>query len=59
MSLFGKNSPEKRACRICIQYHDYGLNHEEHWNEIIDWLADNLAALIKIFKPLLDGIMKG
>lgn len=25
----------------------------------IDWLADNLAALIKIFKPLLDGIMKG
>ncbi len=57
--LIWQDLPGKRACRICAQYHDYGLNHEEHWNEIIDWLADNLAALIKIFKPLLDGIMKG
>jgi len=55
--LIWQDLPGKRACRICAQYHDYGLNHEEHWNEIIDWLADNLATLIKIFKPLLDGIM--
>ncbi|NLV50810.1 MAG: DUF4268 domain-containing protein [Clostridiales bacterium] len=50
--------PGKRACRICVQYHNYGLNNEEQWDNIIDWLSSNIAALIKVFKPLLDVIMK-
>jgi len=48
----------KRACRICVQYYEFGLNNEEYWDEIINWLADNIAALIKVFKPMLDAIMK-
>ena len=50
--------PGKRARRICVQYHDYGLNNDEHWDDIIDWLSNNIAALMKVLKPLLDVIMK-
>lgn len=50
--------PGKQACRICTQYNNYGLNDEEHWDEIIEWLSENLAALIILFKPLLDENMK-
>lgn len=50
--------PGKRACRICTQYHDYGLNDEEHWDEIAHFLADNIRLLMKVFKPLLDAIIK-
>lgn len=56
--LIWQNLPGKRAYRICIQYYDYGLNNEEHWDEIIGWLSDNVTALMKTFKPLLDTIMK-
>jgi len=49
---------EKRACRICAHFNDYGLIDEEHWDEIITFLADNLANLIKAFKAPLDVIMK-
>lgn len=48
----------KRANRICVQYHDFGLNDEEHWDEIISFLADNMAEMIKIFKPLLNDMLK-
>lgn len=50
--------PGKRACRICVEYRDYGMRNEEHCNEVIDWLANNMAALINVFKPILDNIMK-
>ena len=56
--LIWQELPGKRACKICTQYHDFGLNNVEHWDEIINWLADNMSALIKTFKPLLDVIMK-
>ncbi|MDD4476249.1 MAG: DUF4268 domain-containing protein [Eubacteriales bacterium] len=56
--LIWQDLPGKRACRICVQYHEYGLNNEEHWDEIIVWLADNVAALMKAFKPLLDVVVK-
>ena len=57
--LIWQDLPGKRACRISVQYHDYGLNDEEHWNDIADFLGDKVAALIKVFKPLLSTIMKG
>ncbi len=56
--LIWQDLPGKRACRICIQYNDFGLNNEDNWGEIITWLSDNLATLIKVFKPLLDVVMK-
>jgi len=56
--LIWQDLPGKRACRICVQYNSFGLNDVEHWDEIIDWLADNISTLIKIFKPLLDVTMK-
>lgn len=49
--------PDKNASCISIHFHDYGLNDEDRWGEIIDFLADNIAALVKAFKPLLDTIM--
>jgi len=57
-ALVWQDLPGKRAYKICIEYHDYGLKNEEHWDEIIDWLASNMAALINAFRPLLDDIMK-
>lgn len=56
--LIWQDLPGKRACRISVQYNDYGLNNEEYWDEIINWLSDNIAALIEVLKPLLDEIMK-
>ena len=57
-TLLWQDLPGKRAYKICIEYHDYGLKNEEHWDEIIDWLASNMAALINAFRPLLDDVMK-
>lgn len=51
--------PGKRACRICVKYQTHGLNDEEYWDEIINFFADNLAELIRVFKPLLDKMLKG
>jgi hypothetical protein len=34
------------------------MKNEEHWDEIIDWLASNMVALISAFRPLLDDVMK-
>jgi hypothetical protein len=56
--LIWQDLPGKRACRICVQYHSFGLNDVEHWDEIIEWLANSISTFIKIFKPLLDVIMK-
>jgi len=56
--LIWQDLPGKRACRICVKYHDFGLKNVDHWDEIINWLAEKLSALIKTFKPLLDDIMK-
>jgi len=36
----------------------FGLKDEEHWDDIIEWFANSIAELMKVFKPLLDGIMK-
>jgi len=56
--LIWQDLPGRRGRRICVQYHDYGLNDEEHWDEIAHFLADNIRQLMKVFKPLLDAIMK-
>ena len=56
--LIWQDLPGRRGCRICVQYHDYGLNDEEHWDEIAHFLAENIRQLMKVFKPLLDAIMK-
>lgn len=50
--------PGKRACKICVEYQGFGLYDEEHWNEIIHWLADNMFVFYDIFKSLLDNVMK-
>ena len=56
--LVWQDLPGKRACRICVEYRDHGMKNEEHWDEVIDWLASNMAALINAFRPLLDDVMK-
>lgn len=56
--LIWQDLPGRRAYRICFQYSEYGLNDEEHWDEIIDWLANSIANLMDVFKPFLGEIMK-
>ena len=50
--------PDKRACRICIHFHESGLNAEESWEVLIDLLTDGLSRLITVFRPRLDAIVK-
>jgi len=50
--------PDKKACKICVHYDQYGLTDEEHWDEIINFLADNLAKIKTAFTPLLETVMK-
>ena len=50
--------PDKKGCRICVHFHSYGLHNEEHWDEVISFLADNLAKLIIVFKAPLEAAVK-
>lgn len=54
--LIWQDLPGKRAYRICLQYNDFGLKNQDHWDEIIAWLSNNLKVLIQVFKPLIDKI---
>ena len=47
-----------RTCKIGISYTNYGLNDEEHWDKAIDFLANSVAELVKVFKPLIDTIAR-
>lgn len=63
-SIFGstldwQELPDKKASKICVHFDEYGLTDEEHWNEIIEFLADNLAKLVTAFKVPLETVMKG
>lgn len=58
-TLIWQDLPGKRAYRIFVEYYNYGLNDEEHWDEIANFLANGIMKLLKAFKPLLDVIMKG
>ena len=50
--------PENITSCISIHYQEYGLNDTEHWDEIIEFIAEGLAGLRQVFQPLLDDIMK-
>jgi len=50
--------PGRRAYRICVHYNDFGLKDEEHWDDIIEWFSNSIAELMRVFKPLLDKIMR-
>ena len=50
--------PAKKTSCISIHYNDHGLAEEEHWDKIINFLADSIFALNQTFKPLLDSIVK-
>ena len=51
--------PKLKACGVSVRFQNYGLTDEEHWNEIILFLADNLTKLINVFKVPLDAAVKG
>ena len=53
------NDEEARTCNIRIHFKKYGLNNEEHWDEIITFFVDNNLKLIEVFEPLLDTIFNG
>ena len=58
LPLDWRELPEKKTSCISIHYNDYGLDDEEHWDEVINFLAESIAALNQAFKPLLDNIVK-
>ena len=58
-NLDWRELPENVASCVSVHFHGHGLADEEHWEEIINLLADNLSKLITAFKALLDDIMRG
>lgn len=50
--------PDKITSCISIHYDKHGLNKEECWDEVIEFLAENIAVLVKAFKPILDKVLK-
>ena len=49
---------DEKSCFVRLYYQDYGISDEEHWDDIIDFLADSIATLVDVFKPLLDETVK-
>lgn len=50
--------PDKRACRVSIDYSESGLLEEEQWSKVIDFLAENITKLKEVFKHPLDVAMR-
>jgi len=49
---------DKKASCISLHYNEYGLDDDAHWDDVINFLADGIATLIKVFKPLLGEAVK-
>jgi len=56
-SLDWQELPDRKGCRICVHY-DHGLYEIELWDDIVLFLADNLANLMRVFKEPLDTAVK-
>ena len=52
-------NPSKKTSKICVHYHDHGLDDEEHWELIVNFLADNIAKLASALKKQLEAAIKG
>ena len=50
--------PDNKACKVCVHFKRYGLKDEERWDEIISFLAENIAKLIAVFKEPLASAVK-
>jgi len=47
--------PENVTSIICINNYEYNIANEGQWDEIADFLGENIAKLIKVFRePLVD-----
>jgi len=49
--------PNRRACRICVVYAESGLLDIGHWDDVIKFLAENIAKLMEVFKPALASVL--
>ena len=49
---------ERKSSCVSLHYHDYGIGDEEHWDKVVDFLADSIVMLVEVFKPLLDEAVK-
>ena len=57
-SLDWQELPDKKPCRICVHYKGYNWRDEEYWEEIINFLAENMTKLVRVFQPVLDELDK-
>ena len=46
------------TCNVHAKLNGYGIRDKEHWDVIIDFVADNIFKLKTVFDPLLDDIMR-
>ena len=51
--------PDNKVSKVCVHFTRYGLKDEEHWDEIISFLAENIAKLITVFNEPLAYAVKG
>jgi hypothetical protein len=50
--------PDKRGARISISFGEFGLNDNEHWTEISDFLGTNVAKLKTAFGKYISGALE-
>ncbi len=58
MEIDWQELPEKRACRLGILQNNSGLLDKEHWVDSINFLGDNIAKMINVFKLPLDEAIR-
>jgi hypothetical protein len=59
LEAYWREIPDKRASIICISNNDNGLIDEEHWDDVINFLASSIMKLKEVFKTPLDAASKG
>jgi len=47
-----------KTCNISMKLEQYGSEDEQHWDEIIEFLADGVSGMKRVFQPLLDEVVK-
>ncbi len=50
--------PDKRACRICVNFSESGLIDKEHWDNVIAFYVKNIIKFKEVFKSPLVAALK-
>ena len=49
--------PDKSLSRVCVHCNNLGVLDEDHWEKLINFLADNIAKIVETFREVLGEVM--